>query len=114
MLNFLIRGLPLTEHLITQIHQYMLSKAPPVINEVHWNANAGPLRVSFSAGLIISRRVNTNHIEQLQRPEARAGRVVGDRFFTWTAIGLAISIVVLVLKKFIKASGSEASWMDEL
>ncbi|KAK6937284.1 Ubiquitin-conjugating enzyme E2 [Dillenia turbinata] len=136
-----------------KIHQYMLSKAPPIpqnllqtpneqVNngdsedsetdhqntnditdsgdpandqrlhgriiedrhEVQWNANAGPLRVSLSAGLRVSRRITVDPNEQVQQQEARSARS-NNRLFTLAAIGLSIAIVVLLIKKFLKASG---------
>ncbi|KAK6941086.1 Ubiquitin-conjugating enzyme E2 [Dillenia turbinata] len=146
-------GTPERQRLIDEIHQYMLSKAPPVpqnpsqtpnehVNngdsedsetdrqntnaiteggdpandqglherivedrhEVHWNGNAGPLRVSLSAGLRVSRRVTVDPNEHVQQQEARSARS-NDHLFTLAAIGLAIAIAVLLLKKFLKASG---------
>lgn len=35
-----------------------------------------------------------------------------DRLFTWAAVGLTIAIVVLLLKKFLKASEHGAVFMD--
>ncbi|KAK9281923.1 hypothetical protein L1049_004831 [Liquidambar formosana] len=84
------------------------------MREVNWNANAGPLRISFTAGMRVSRRVAEDPNEQLQRPEARRGSFSDDRLFTWAAIGLTIAIAVLLLKKFLKASGYGANGMDGL
>jgi len=39
-------------------------------------------------------------------------RGTDDRLFTWAAAGLTIAIIVLLLKKFIKASGYGAVFMD--
>lgn len=49
----------------------------------------------------------------LPRPEHRIPRQADDRLFTWAAIGLTIAIVVLLLKKFIKAGGHGAYFTDE-
>ncbi|KAK9086304.1 hypothetical protein Syun_028698 [Stephania yunnanensis] len=146
------------QKLIDEIHQYMLSKAPPIpdspqqtsdensstredqqlegespnadvapvierqpnpeandrvvhdLREVHLNANAGPVRVSFRAGVSVSRRVP--NAEDANQPSwrnnnTRAPKPADDRLFTWAAIGLTIAIVVLLLKKFLKSSGHD-------
>ncbi|KAK1279528.1 Ubiquitin-conjugating enzyme E2 32 [Acorus gramineus] len=136
------------QKLIDEIHEYMLSKSPPIpqiptppnnaegegsepnlqnadnvageiveanpgeeqrfvedVHELHVNADAGPVRVSFSAGLRLTRRVpGTELSEQSQRPD-QVVRKPDDRLFTWAAIGLAFAILVLVLKKFLKSNG---------
>jgi ubiquitin-conjugating enzyme E2 J1 len=42
----------------------------------------------------------------------RVQKPADDRLFTWAAVGLAIAIVVLLLKKFMKSSGYGAFFMD--
>lgn len=49
----------------------------------------------------------------LQRPEPRVPRQADDRLFTWAAVGLTVAIVVLLLKKFLKAGGHGAFFTDE-
>ncbi|CAM8915172.1 unnamed protein product [Rhodiola kirilowii] len=49
----------------------------------------------------------------LQRTEVTHPRVADDRLFNWAAVGLTIAIVVLLLKKFMKANGYGAVFMDE-
>ncbi|RAL38564.1 hypothetical protein DM860_002542 [Cuscuta australis] len=51
----------------------------------------------------------------LHEPEHRVPSAgPGDeRIFTWAAVGLSIAIIVLLLKKFMKASGHGAVFMDE-
>ncbi|XP_031486953.1 ubiquitin-conjugating enzyme E2 32 [Nymphaea colorata] len=77
------------------------------VREVHMNANAGSLRVSFSAGLRVSRRVPeaAETSQPQQRPEVRARNLIDDRWLTWLAIGLTIAIMVLILKKYMKSTG---------
>ncbi|XP_042516156.1 ubiquitin-conjugating enzyme E2 32-like [Macadamia integrifolia] len=84
------------------------------VREVHVNANTGPLRVSFSAGLRVSRQVPAaDPIEQAQeRAEVRVQKASDDRLFTWAAVGLTIAIVVLLLKKFLRSSGYAAGYVD--
>ncbi|KAJ8620483.1 hypothetical protein MRB53_029012 [Persea americana] len=147
-------GTPERQKLMDEIHQDMLSTAPPVpqltspqssddnlhsregetegntendgavaaieehqnpepglrivedVHAVHVNANAGPLRVSFTAGLTLSRQVPAvGPSEQQQRLEVRDRKNVDDRLFTWAAVGLTLAIAFLLMKKFMKASG---------
>nr|DAD38263.1 TPA_asm: hypothetical protein HUJ06_008904 [Nelumbo nucifera] len=160
-------GTPERQKLIDEIHQCMLSKAPPIpqlnapqasneeestekeaeaevspqnsgavaaaegghpnpegddrivedVREVRVNANAGPLRVSFSAGLRVSRRmpaVDPNEQQQLQRQEVRVRKPTDDRIFTWAAIGLTIALVFLLLKKISRSSGYSAGYVERL
>ncbi|KAF8401327.1 hypothetical protein HHK36_012261 [Tetracentron sinense] len=86
------------------------------MREVHVNANAGPLRVRFSAGLRVSRRMpaaNPNE-QPLQRLEPRVQKPANDRLFTWAAAGLTIAIACLLLNKFLKSSGHVTGYMDGL
>ncbi|CAK9145651.1 unnamed protein product [Ilex paraguariensis] len=79
------------------------------LQEVPLNANPSP------AGIRISREVPAGHSrgQQLpQRPELRIQKPADDRLFTWAAVGLTIAIAVLLLKKFMKASGHGAVFMD--
>ncbi|KAL2465262.1 Ubiquitin-conjugating enzyme E2 32 [Abeliophyllum distichum] len=48
----------------------------------------------------------------LHKPEARHSKPADDRFFTCAAVGLTIAIVVLLLKKFMKANGYGTVFMD--
>ncbi|CAH9108539.1 unnamed protein product [Cuscuta europaea] len=57
-----------------------------------------------------------HHVQhaRLHKPEVRvSSRQADDRMFTWAAVGLTIAIIVLVLKKFMKANGHGAVFMDE-
>nr|XP_010914567.1 ubiquitin-conjugating enzyme E2 32 [Elaeis guineensis] len=156
-------GAPERQKLIDEIHQYMLSKAPPVpqipstattgeapndaaseegqmeasdsntlvpaeqhphpeleqrivedVREVRVNAAAGGIRLSFSAGVRLSRRVPAAAIdEQAQGNEARVQKPpMDDRLFTWAAIGLTVAIVILLVKKFLKSHGVAAGYLD--
>lgn len=49
----------------------------------------------------------------LHKPEARVPKPADERLFTLAAFGLSIAIVVLLLKKFLKANGHGAVFMDE-
>lgn len=69
------------------------------------NANPGLARERVPSEVHSSNQV-------LQRQEVRAQRPADDRLFTWAAVGLTIAIVVLLLKKFMNASGHGAVFMD--
>lgn len=49
----------------------------------------------------------------LHKPEARVPKPADERLFTLAAFGLTIAIVVLLLRKFLKANGHGAVFMDE-
>ncbi|KAF3783260.1 Ubiquitin-conjugating enzyme E2 32 [Nymphaea thermarum] len=77
------------------------------VREVRMDANAGPLHVSFTAGLRVYRRVpaSAEVSEPQHRPQPRAQNLVDDRWLTWLAIGLLIVIMALVLKKYMRSAG---------
>ncbi|KAL3505636.1 hypothetical protein ACH5RR_031018 [Cinchona calisaya] len=152
-------GTPERQKLIDEIHEYMLSKAPPVPqvstsqpsedqttkgeDEVRDNAtNAGAddgiveeeLQDRASADRIVEEPhevpPNANSVQTsqpqpyihsseqqqqqlLHKPAMRVPRQADDRLFTWAAVGLTIAIVVLLLKKFMKAHGHSAFFTDE-
>ncbi|XP_052208361.1 ubiquitin-conjugating enzyme E2 32 [Diospyros lotus] len=149
-------GTPERQKLIDEIHEYMLSKAPPVpqLNpsqaskenatnkEDDANQNpqdagavaAGEAIASLDVGDRIVEEVDeapgqlnpipegsvapvriqaeSSSVQLLRRSGPRAPRPNDERLFTWAAVGLTIAIVVLLLKKFIKASGYGAVFMD--
>ncbi|KAI3459219.1 hypothetical protein Pfo_015882 [Paulownia fortunei] len=140
------------QKLIDEIHEYMLSKAPPVPqgnqeseaqtgneesegqqstqndvvqrttetlphpaeddgiveepNETPSNAHVAQTSRSVPA-------VPTSEQQVLHKAEARVPKQADDRLFTWAAFGLTIAIVVLLLKKFLKANGHGAVFMNE-
>ncbi|XP_014491477.1 ubiquitin-conjugating enzyme E2 32 [Vigna radiata var. radiata] len=147
-------GTPERQKLIDEIHEYMLSKAPPVpqpsateasdehprseeaealvdspnpeslpageripdqegdgiVEEQEVLANANPAGVEVSREIQsnvsrneLSQRSDTTARAHNPRPETRVQKP-DDRLFTLAAIGLAIAIVVLLLKKFIKST----------
>ncbi|KAL4202895.1 hypothetical protein AMTRI_Chr02g265800 [Amborella trichopoda] len=163
-------GTPDRQKLIDEIHEYLLSKVPPVpktepsmdelqprteginsphteqdddsnnlsianineepaggaagpgrvvedVREVRVDANAGPLRVTFSAGLRVSRRAQPGEqaVLQLQQQQGgpqqqpvaavRAHVAIDDRWLTRMAAALAIAIAGLLLKKYLKSIG---------
>ncbi|KAL0367800.1 UNVERIFIED_CONTAM: Ubiquitin-conjugating enzyme E2 32 [Sesamum radiatum] len=145
-------GSPERQRLIDEIHEYMLSKSPPVPegnlesgvqtgneesegqpspqNDVvegtpetlpppaeddgiveepsETPSNTHAAQTSRSAPV-----VPTSEQQLLHKPEAVVAKQADDRLFTWAAIGLTIAIVVLLLKKFLKANGISAVYMDE-
>ncbi|CAL5410952.1 unnamed protein product [Camellia sinensis] len=62
----------------------------------------------------VSRQVRAGPTSEqlLQRSGPRVQKPADDRLFTWAAVGLTIAIIVLLLKKFMKASGHGAVFMD--
>ena len=77
------------------------------VHEVRVDAAAGPLRVSFSAGVRVSRR------EAGEQPQIVAGRArqpKSDLLFSVAAIGLTLAIAVLLVKKFFSLMVFRHSW----
>lgn len=60
---------------------------------------------------VVPAKPTTGH-PQLQKPIARAPKPADDRLFTWAALGLTFAIFFLLLKKFLKANGHEAIFMN--
>ncbi|KAK8934088.1 Ubiquitin-conjugating enzyme E2 32 [Platanthera zijinensis] len=144
------------QKLINEIHQYMISKVPPVpelppppttnehtggssapseareadtsnneaqphleaavpnqqvegapaenMHELHVDAAAGRLRVRFRAEVAVSRDAAMEANGSTAR--ARKPTMMTDRFFNWAAIGLAVAIAALLVKKFLKFNGT--------
>ncbi|XP_075516630.1 ubiquitin-conjugating enzyme E2 32 [Primulina tabacum] len=61
----------------------------------------------------ITSNVPTNGQQLLRNPELRAPKQADDRLFTWAAFGLTIAILLLLLKKFLKANGHGTVFMNE-
>ncbi|KAI8565985.1 hypothetical protein RHMOL_Rhmol02G0004200 [Rhododendron molle] len=136
------------QKVIDEIHEYMLSKAPPVpelnpsqpceehstdeANQSPQDAgegstnpavgdriveepNEGPLNVNpRPEGPAVPRQVPVGPPigeHQLLRP--RVQKPADDRLFTLAAVGLTVAIIVLLFKKFMKASGHGAFFIDE-
>lgn len=77
------------------------------VREVHVNAAAGSVRLSFRAGVRLTRRVPATSLnEQPVEHDSRVQKpLIDDRMFTFAAIGLAIVILVLVAKKLRRLYG---------
>ncbi|RYR12761.1 hypothetical protein Ahy_B04g070134 isoform D [Arachis hypogaea] len=154
-------GTPERQKLIDEIHEYMLSKAPPVpqhssiqlLEEEHSRdeeaesqANShNPEALPAEEGIpdqagdrIVEEEVvvddNPQGVEpsteiqssvsrnqsphnsglrvQNLKPETRIQQKLDDHIFTLIAIGLAIAIVALLLKKFVKSSDHGPVFMD--
>ncbi|CAI9762598.1 unnamed protein product [Fraxinus pennsylvanica] len=138
------------QKLIDEIHEYMLSKAPPVPQgsqgsnvqaTIEENENQGsPQNAAFEGseeelpnpvvedGIVAEESNETpSNAIALQNSQPIAGMSTTelkyrnpeptvskqDRLFTWAAVGLTIAIFVLLLKKFMKANGYEAVFMDK-
>ncbi|KAM0013350.1 putative ubiquitin-conjugating enzyme E2, ubiquitin-conjugating enzyme/RWD [Helianthus debilis subsp. tardiflorus] len=155
-------GTPDRQKLIDEIHEYMISKAPPVPqpssedaseqpppaaidaaageqasespqdtstgiteheeqqheenNEVAAEQIAEPVVPNVSrqvANAVPSASSSVHAVEPQQQQVLRVQKPADDRLFTWAAVGLTIAIMVLLLKKFMKASGHGAVFMDE-
>ncbi|KAK4425947.1 Ubiquitin-conjugating enzyme E2 32 [Sesamum alatum] len=142
-------GSPERQKLIDEIHDYMLSKAPPVPqgnetaevqtdnregqqspqNDVEGTTEAVPNPAEDGGTIEVPNdtpantnvaetsrslpTVPTNGQQLLHKPDARVPKQADDRLFTWAAFGLTVAIVVLLLKKFLKASGYGAVFMNE-
>jgi ubiquitin-conjugating enzyme E2 J1 len=84
-----------------------------VVEEPQLSDNVGP-QVSREVGQIPpgpTQPSQHNHI--MQRREVRVQKPADDRMFTWAAVCLTIAIAVLLFKKFMKANGHGAVFMDE-
>ncbi|XP_047334792.1 ubiquitin-conjugating enzyme E2 32-like [Impatiens glandulifera] len=120
--------------LMDEIHEYMLSKAPPIPEassiqseeQNKENENAGdeeivpaPVLDPAAIGEVaepveLNQQVRPLTRERPPPPMTRTQKApADDRLFTWAAVGLTIAIVVLLLKKFMKANGHGAVFMDE-
>ncbi|KAM7279722.1 hypothetical protein ACFE04_006856 [Oxalis oulophora] len=147
------------QKLMDEIHEYMLSKAPPVPelvasqaseessseketgtqiqanpddtggtsagqslpdpavgNEITEEAREGPRNANPQAAGETLPRENVARVppsnQVMRKPETRVQKPSDDRLFTLAAVGLTIAIVVLLLKKFMKANGHGALFMD--
>ncbi|CAF1723035.1 unnamed protein product [Brassica oleracea var. botrytis] len=81
-----------------------LAKQPWFENIFLWNNG---INVSPSAGLLATAEVAAKASGSgMQRMVRRAAqKPVDDRLFTWAAVGITITILILLLKKFIRSSG---------
>lgn len=79
------------------------------VRELQINAAAGSVRLSFSAGVRLTRRAPATLLNEQPVPVEHDSRVqkplVDDRMFTYAAIGLTIAILVLVAKKLLRSYG---------
>ncbi|KAI3512366.1 hypothetical protein L1887_19681 [Cichorium endivia] len=152
-------GSPDRQKLIDEIHEYMISKAPPVPQPISPESSEPPSAAATEhSGEAPATPLNaateiTEPEEQHETPlnnntEADISRVseqvapvapppatptgpppapaavhhhqptvvqkpADDRLFTWAAVGLTLAIAVLLLKKFMKASGHGAVFMGQ-
>ncbi|KAE9453251.1 hypothetical protein C3L33_14834, partial [Rhododendron williamsianum] len=124
-------GTPERQKVIDEIHEFMLSKAPPVPelnpsqpSEEHSTdeanqspQDAGEGSTNPAVGDRIVEEPNegscgtTHRRAPVLRP--RVQKPADDRLFTLAAVGLTVAIIVLLFKKFMKASGHGAFFMDE-
>ncbi|KAF5762943.1 putative ubiquitin-conjugating enzyme E2, ubiquitin-conjugating enzyme/RWD [Helianthus annuus] len=65
------------------------------------------------ANAVPSASSSVHAVEPQQQQVLGVQKPADDRLFTWAAVGLTVAIMVLLLKKFMKASGHGAVFMDE-
>ncbi|XP_020594180.1 ubiquitin-conjugating enzyme E2 32-like, partial [Phalaenopsis equestris] len=75
------------------------------VHELRVDAAAGRLRLSFRTEVAVSRETTSETNSQPERDIVRAQKPMTDRFFNWAAIGLAVAILALLVKKFLKSNG---------
>ncbi|XP_076892752.1 ubiquitin-conjugating enzyme E2 32-like [Bidens hawaiensis] len=73
----------------------------------------GPNVSMQAANVVPSASSSVHTVEPRQQQAVRVQKPADDHLFTWAAVGLTIAIMVLLLKKFMKASGHGAVFMDE-
>lgn len=83
------------------------------MHELHVDAAARRLRLSFRAEVAVSRETIPETNLQPERDSVSTKKPMADRFFNWAAIGLAVAILVLLVKKFLKSNGM-AHYFNEL
>ncbi|PHT66963.1 Ubiquitin-conjugating enzyme E2 J1 [Capsicum annuum] len=154
-------GTPERQKLIDEIHEYMLSKAPPVpqatpspapeeqnsnredeaqaqaspekptdeaAEETHPNPSVADTTTEERRELALDAAdpvpapvqapieppaLRRNEHWIMRTPQQTIPRQADDRLFTWAAVVLTIAILALLLKKFMKANGHGAVFMDE-
>ncbi|KAJ0238444.1 Ubiquitin-conjugating enzyme E2 32 [Hirschfeldia incana] len=74
------------------------------------NPNTSPIAGASATVEVAAKASGSGDQTTVRRP---AQKPVDDRLFTLAAVGLAIAIVVLLLKKFIRSSGYGTGFMDE-
>ncbi|KAL8481219.1 hypothetical protein ACS0TY_027126 [Phlomoides rotata] len=135
-------GSPERQKLIDEIHEYMLSTQENSTSEVHTKSeeiqqstegnvvettgtlsqptddneiaekpNVTPNADVAQTSEPVPSRPTSNQQQVLHEP--MAPKPADDRLFTWAAFGLTVAIVVLLLKKFLKANGYGAVFMNE-
>lgn len=73
-------------------------------------AEAVPTAGALATVEVAAKASGSGEQTMVRRP---AQKPVDDRLFTLAAVGLAIAIMVLLLKKFIRSSGYGTGFMDE-
>ena len=87
------------DRIVEELHEARLDEnASPEGSRVPRQVPAGPTR---------------EQQQQLMQREPRVQKPADDRLFTWAAVVLTIAIAVLLFKKFMKASGHGAVFMNE-
>ncbi|KAL1539132.1 Ubiquitin-conjugating enzyme E2 32 [Salvia divinorum] len=84
---------------------------PAEDDEIVQEANGVPSNAHVAGEA--SNSVPANERQLLQKLETKVPKQADDRLLTWAALGLTIAIVVLLLKKFMKADGHGAVFLNQ-
>ncbi|KAH6780180.1 ubiquitin-conjugating enzyme 32 [Perilla frutescens var. hirtella] len=86
---------------------------PAEDDEIVEEPNQPPSNAYVAEGSSLVPAAPTNEQQLLHKVEPRVPKQADDRLLTWAAFGLTIAIVVLLLKKFMKADGHSAVFVNE-
>lgn len=86
---------------------------PTENDEIVEQPNETPLSANVAQAAQSVNAVPVTGQQLLQNPETRVPKQADDRLFTWAAFGLTIAIMVLLLKKFLKANGYGPVFLNE-
>ncbi|KAG7029013.1 Ubiquitin-conjugating enzyme E2 32 [Cucurbita argyrosperma subsp. argyrosperma] len=86
---------------------------PPVSDRIVEEAIPEETSINTNLQQAAAREAPSDRPAVQLRTETRVNKPADDRLFTWAAVGLTLAIVVLLLKKFIKASAHGSVFMDE-
>lgn len=96
-----------------QIHEYMLSKTNKEEIEGPHSPENDVVEDTTTDDDEIAEEHNTSPSNATQSAPSEVRKQADDRLFTWAALGLTVAIVVLLLKKFLKANGHGVVFVNE-
>ncbi|KAI3690923.1 hypothetical protein L2E82_49139 [Cichorium intybus] len=101
---------PATQNTATEITEHEENHDVPAPE----NTEPEDQRVSKQVATVVPSASSVVHTVEPRRQEVvRVQRVNDDRLFTWAVVGLTVAILALLLKKYMKASGYGAVFVDE-